>query len=331
MTKKHNKFAITVALVMLLLVGAVFLLGESSRTLSGEVFMSKYLSSQNSVLLDVRTPREYNDGHIEGSINVDYENASFSEEIKKLDSSKTYFVYCRSGNRSGNAIKDMRTVGIKDMYELRGGIIANMSALQLVSGISNEVSYVVDESDMLDNKSLVSSSAKLALSDNEIRGLIQMREEEKLARDVYTTLGALWSVRTFSNIAVSEQVHTNAVKALLTTYNIKDPVADDAVGVFASKQMQELYNTLTAQGKVSSQEALRVGALIEDLDIYDLEVLKSQTKNEDILLTYNNLQKGSRNHMRAFVRSLGGNYTPKYISKNDYEAIISAPQERGRN
>jgi hypothetical protein len=94
--------------------------------------------------------------------------------------------------------------------------------------------------------------------------------------------------------------------------------------------MQELYNKLTAQGKVSSKEALNVGATIEDLDIYDLETFKNETTKEDIVLTYNNLQKGSRNHMRAFVRASGGNYTPQYISQSDYSSIINSPQERGR-
>jgi hypothetical protein len=143
------------------------------------------------------------------------------------------------------------------------------------------------------------------------------------------TLGNVWGTRIFANIASSEQTHTDAIKVLLARYGIKDPVTSDNVGVFTSKTIQELYDNLTTQGRVSLSEALIVGATIEDLDIYDLDVLKSETTKEDIVLTYNNLQKGSRNHLRAFVRVNGGNYTPQYISQSDYSSIINSPQERG--
>jgi hypothetical protein len=76
---------------------------------------------------------------------------------------------------------------------------------------------------------------------------------------------------------------------------------------------------------------LTVGATIEDLDIYDLETLKNETTKEDILLTYNTLQKGSRNHMRAFVKVSGGNYIPQYISQSTYSSIINSPQEKENN
>ena len=94
--------------------------------------------------------------------------------------------------------------------------------------------------------------------------------------------------------------------------------------------MQELYTSLTAKGRVSVAEALTVGAIIEDLDIHDLDTFKKETNKEDILLTYANLQKGSRNHLRAFVKTNGGNYVPQYISQVEYSSIINSPQERGR-
>ena len=94
--------------------------------------------------------------------------------------------------------------------------------------------------------------------------------------------------------------------------------------------MQALYDSLVQKGKTSLLEALIVGATVEDLDIKDLETLKKETAKEDILVTYNNLQKGSRNHLRAFVKNIqanGGTYTPQYISISDYNSIISAEQE----
>jgi hypothetical protein len=173
-----------------------------------------------------------------------------------------------------------------------------------------------------------------SLSVKEQEWLVFMREEEKLARDVYTTLGDKWGVQIFSNISTSEQTHTDAVQNLLSSYNIPDPVKSDEVGVFQSETLQKLYTDLVAEGEQSLVQALKVGAEIEDLDIRDLDIAMSETKNENILQVYANLQKGSRNHLRSFVRQLesrGEKYAPKYISLEEYNSIISSEQERGRN
>ncbi len=167
----------------------------------------------------------------------------------------------------------------------------------------------------------------IELSEHEKIGLVQMREEEKLARDVYLTLGSIWGTRIFSNIASSEQIHTDAVKNLLARYAITDPVVDDSLGSFTSPKMKNLYTTLVAQGTLSLKEALVVGATIEDLDIKDLDTFKKETVQSDILSVYNNLQQGSRNHMRAFVKNIqanGGSYTPRYISPQEYDSIINS-------
>lgn len=98
---------------------------SSSKTnslLSGNDFISKYKNTPNAVLVDVRTPSEFDAGHIPSAINIDYENSNFESEIKKLDPAKIYFVYCRSGNRSSKAIVDMKIAGIKNIYDLKGGI-----------------------------------------------------------------------------------------------------------------------------------------------------------------------------------------------------------------
>ncbi|MCF7865341.1 MAG: DUF2202 domain-containing protein [Candidatus Pacebacteria bacterium] len=175
-------------------------------------------------------------------------------------------------------------------------------------------------------------SNSTTLTEQEKAGIIQMREEEKLARDVYTTLGNIWGTPIFQNIASSEQTHTDAVKTLLTQYNIEDPVRNNTIGVFTSPIIQDLYDKLTTRGKTSLREALVVGALIEDLDIRDLDTLIDQTNKSDILTVYSNLQKGSRNHMRSFVRNIeanGGTYTPSYISQSEYDSILNSSQERG--
>lgn len=179
---------------------------------------------------------------------------------------------------------------------------------------------------------LIADIPKSPLNEEEKKGLILMREEEKLARDVYTTLGDTWGIPIFYNISRAEQVHTDAVKALLDRYDIEDPVKNDATGIFTSPELAKLYKELTDKGSKSLMDALEVGATIEDLDIKDLNELLSKTDNEDITVTYKNLNKGSRNHMRAFTRQLynrGENYQPQFISQAEFNSIINSQHERG--
>jgi hypothetical protein len=170
------------------------------------------------------------------------------------------------------------------------------------------------------------------LSEAEINGLFQMREEEKLARDVYLTLFEAWDHRVFTNIAQSEQQHMDAVKILLDKYALPDPVVDDTVGIFYDSQIQNLYNELVFAGEKSLSDALRVGATIEDLDIFDLKRLLENVDNSDVRTVYQNLMKGSRNHMRAFVSQLsayGMAYEGEYLTPEEIDAIIDSPRERG--
>jgi len=169
--------------------------------------------------------------------------------------------------------------------------------------------------------------------ENETAGLVKMREEEKLARDVYLTLNEQWKNVVFESIASSEQRHMDAIKAILDRYGIADPVTDDSRGVFQSADLQALYNKLVADGSVSLEQAFLVGATIEDLDIYDLNSLIAATDNEDMLVVYQNLVKGSRNHMRRFATELGAlgiTYTAQYLSQEEVDLIVSSAWERGR-
>ncbi len=118
------KKTILITLGIVALVGALiaFIPTSASGLLNSSDFISKYKSTQNAVLVDVRTPAEFDASHIQGAINVDYENVNFQSEVKKLDTSKTYFVYCRSGNRSSESVVIMKDNGIKNIYDLQGGI-----------------------------------------------------------------------------------------------------------------------------------------------------------------------------------------------------------------
>lgn len=174
--------------------------------------------------------------------------------------------------------------------------------------------------------------APAALSADEAASLVFMREEEKLALDVYAAMFSIWGSNVFKNIGASEQTHMDAVKLLLTRYALPDPAEATLPGQFGNEMLQDLYDALVASGRTSLVAALQVGAEIEDLDIRDLRAIKATVDNADLLLVYENLEKGSRNHLRAFHDNLlrqGASYTPRYITQAEYDAIVNSPKERG--
>jgi len=137
------------------------------------------------------------------------------------------------------------------------------------------------------------------LSAGDAANLLIMREEEKLARDVYQVLSSKWNVRIFSNIAVSEQRHFDAIGTLISRYKLTDP-AQETAGVFTNRELQALYNELIAKGSASLPDALQVGVTIEETDIDDLKAAIAVTHNKDVLTVYGNLLSGSLNHLSAF-------------------------------
>ena len=173
-----------------------------------------------------------------------------------------------------------------------------------------------------------------ALTETEIEGLNFMREEEKLARDVYLTLYNQWGLPVFQNIASSEQKHTDAVKGLLEFYGVTDPVVDETIGVFVNEDLQALYNQLIEKGSLSLVDALEVGTAIEEIDILDLQELIAETENVNIIMVYSNLLKGSNNHLRAFVSQYEGQsgekFSPSYMSLEEYNDAVSSSAMSGR-
>ena len=170
------------------------------------------------------------------------------------------------------------------------------------------------------------------LNEAEIEGLLLMREEEKLARDVYLTLADQWDIRSFANIAQSEETHMAAVAQLLDRYGIDDPVSNDSIGAFTDPLFAGLYEELVQSGMESYLDALKVGAKIEELDIADLLNLMDAADNQDIRVVYQNLLKGSRNHLRTFdmqIARFGGTYSPEHLSATEYERIATSNREAG--
>lgn len=144
-----------------------------------------------------------------------------------------------------------------------------------------------------------------ALTSSTKASLQYIVEEEKLARDVYTALAKTSGLAKFENIARSEQMHMDEIRALLKKYGLKDPSAKTAPGVFVNKDLQALYTKLVAQGSASDEAALAVGVAIEELDIADLDKLVKTIAASDIRAAFANLRAGSVRHLNAFTRTSG--------------------------
>ncbi|MBS2011733.1 MAG: DUF2202 domain-containing protein [Deltaproteobacteria bacterium] len=169
-----------------------------------------------------------------------------------------------------------------------------------------------------------------ALDTSERDGLLFLREEEKLARDVYRALGAKDAV--FSNIQESEQRHMDSVLNLLERYDVPDPAAARADGDFANATLKALYGQLVAKGSTSTLTALEVGVEIEELDVHDIRELQKTTGHTDLSNVHDNLTRGSRNHLRTFygrLVALGGTYTPRHLDAATFDAIVQSPMETG--
>ena len=184
---------------------------------------------------------------------------------------------------------------------------------------------------------MVSLSALFAgaLSTEDAEEVLWVREEEKLARDVYLTLYEQWGLTTFRNIADSEQKHMDAVnEELIIPYGLEDPVTTDTMGVFTNPELQAIYNQLIEKGSASIEDAVEIGMMIEDMDIFDLQEAMDKTDNADIIRVFSSLENGSENHMRAFYRQVekyGISYSPEYISQEEMNAILSGTNGNNGN
>ena len=210
------------------------------------------------------------------------------------------------------------------------GTVALAPVLTACGGGGGDVAVVAPEASSAVSAAAVTTTPVTSLSPEEIAALKFMREEEKLAHDVYVALYSLWGANVFNQISLSETTHTEAILALLTKYGITDPAATTAPGVFEDPALQTLYNTLMTMGQASLIEALKVGALIEETDIHDIHEKMEITDEADILTVYTSLLCGSGNHLRAFNDNLlkqGVTYVPQVITQAEWDAIANAPAE----
>ncbi len=165
----------------------------------------------------------------------------------------------------------------------------------------------------------------MPLTESEIDGINLIREEDKLARDVYRELYKTWDMEIFITISGLEQIHMDGVKRLIEKYKIEDVNTDDTAGVFKSPYIKKLFTELVKKSEDSAYEALRVAATLEDMYIKDLNDLMDNTENRDILSLYGDLKIGSINHIRAFNREMkefGRGYQAQFLSIDELRAIL---------
>lgn len=179
---------------------------------------------------------------------------------------------------------DMRGNGMMDGNGRAGGMMNNQGG-----GMMNGQGWTVP------------AGSGGTLDQAEQDALLFMMEEEKLAHDVYVTLGDKWDVVAFDRIATAETQHEAAVATLLDRYGVTDPTTGNGVGEFTDPAFDTLYDQLVAKGSVSQDAALAVGQQIEQLDIDDLQARLDDTDRSDITLVFQHLQTGSQHHLQAFT------------------------------
>lgn len=217
------------------------------------------------------------------------------------------------------------------MFSLMVVFLAAMSSCtkeEVVATIDTTSTEINTGSVHLD--SIINNTPVEELSNDEINAILQMREEEKLARDVYDVAGSLWTGNIFANISGAESKHMTAVWALIEKYDLQDPITTDVAGQFSSSAIQAAYDAILPDFQASKQSAILKGSYVEEMDIYDLRELKKLVDNTDILLIFDNLERGSRNHLRGFYEQqqiLGVTYTPQFITQAEYDQIVNSPRE----
>ena len=162
------------------------------------------------------------------------------------------------------------------------------------------------------------------LSPSEIEGVLFIWEEEKAARDLYTSLYEKNNLSIFLDLARSEQSHMDQVKAVMDQYGLLTPGKDEK-GVFWNQTLQKIHDQLLAEGLQSKEDALKSAATFEEISTTDLEKELLSTETEDVRIVYQGLLAGSKKHLRSYVadlKDLGIKYTPRYIERAKFEEIV---------
>jgi hypothetical protein len=194
---------------------------------------------------------------------------------------------------------------------------------ETINNVDDTIAYAsVEKSTVLTTDPVDYCDFTAELSEAEIAGLMEMREEEKLAHDVYMYFYDSFNHVVFKNIAASEAQHTSSVLRLIEGYGLEDPALAE-VGEFNDQKFIDLYAILITAGDLT--EGLKAGALIEETDIADLKIHIEETEVTTLQTVYSHLLSASKIHLKAFTRVLtkmGVTYIPTILSEEEYQEII---------
>ncbi len=164
----------------------------------------------------------------------------------------------------------------------------------------------------------------------EQQNLVFMREEEKLAWDLYREMHQIWGLSVFKSVSGEEKEHMKKMLGLLQMYNIPDPVQGDVPGRYVNVYISDIYQSLSQQGRRSVQDALKVCALQEEINILDLIRVSQSATQPKVLEVYAELQRNSISHLRSFAHSLeilGIRYQGVKIPQNTIDSIVQGPMD----
>ena len=170
---------------------------------------------------------------------------------------------------------------------------------------------------------VASASLPGSLTPIEKDGLIFIWEEEKAARDIYSSLYEKNNLTIFLDLTRSEESHMDQAKAVIDKYGLVLPA--DVPGVFENQTLQDIHARLLAEGLESDEQALKVAAEFEEISIMDLEAELAAAENEDVRTMYQGLLAGSRKHLRSYVADLkeqGIEYEPRHLLRSEFEETV---------
>lgn len=169
------------------------------------------------------------------------------------------------------------------------------------------------------------------LTDAEKNHVLWMREESKVARDLYTFLFNRWGIPVFKKKMVKEQVNMDRSLTIINKYGLTDPIVKDEQGIYSKENFRQMYVELAMRGNSSLPEALRAAAITEELDIMELEdALQNTITNPDLKSIYNTMAVSSRNHLRAIIEQIqcmGEIYGPQRLPEKRFYSIVDSPVE----
>ncbi|HQE71625.1 MAG TPA: DUF2202 domain-containing protein [Methanothrix soehngenii] len=170
---------------------------------------------------------------------------------------------------------------------------------------------------------VASASLPGSLTPIEKDGLIFIWEEEKAARDIYSSLYEKNNLTIFLDLTRSEESHMDQAKAVIDKYGLVLPA--DVPGVFENQTLQDIHDRLLAEGLESDEQALKAAAEFEEISIMDLEAELAAAENEDVRTMYQGLLAGSRKHLRSYVADLkeqGIEYEPRHLLRSEFEETV---------